>query len=122
MILLSCLEIDLAIICASMPVFWPVFERGLASIFVSYEIKVSEEHVRNEDYGLAYELEHTKSKGQESTRSGSGTSMEGLTRDEEDGGKMPKFSIGPDPLDEETIAGVGFQTNIEAKPKPKWKV
>jgi hypothetical protein len=122
MIVLSCLEIDLAIICASMPIFWPVIERSLASIFVSYEVKVTEEHVQVEDYGLAYELEHTKSQGQESTRSGSGTSMEGLTRDEEDGGKIPKFSIGPDPLDEETRAGVGFQTNVEARPKPKWEI
>jgi hypothetical protein len=121
MIILSCLEIDLAIICASMPVFWPVFERGLASIFVSFEVKVTEEHVQD-DFGLAYELEHTKSKGQESIRSGSGTSMEGLTRDDEDGGKIPKFSIGPDPLDEETRAGVGFHTNVEARPKPKWEI
>jgi hypothetical protein len=120
MIVLSCLEIDLAIICASMPIFWPVIERSFAAIFVSYEVNVTEEHVQD-DYGLAYELEHTKSNGQGSMRSGSGTSMEGLTR-EEDGTKVPKFSVGPDPLDEEQKGGVGFQANVEARPKPKWEI
>jgi hypothetical protein len=121
MIVLSCLEIDLAIICASMPIFWPVIERRLAAIFVSYEVDVIEERV-HDDYGLAYELEHTKSKGQGSMRSGSGTSMEGLTREEDDAAKIPKFSVGPDPLDEETMSGGGFQTNVEAKPRPKWEI
>jgi hypothetical protein len=121
MIVLSCLEIDLAIICASMPIFWPVIERSFAAIFVSYEVDVVEERI-HEDFGLAYELEHTKSQSQGSIRSGSGTSMEGLTREEEDGIKIPKFSVGPDPLDEETRGGGGFQTNVEAKPKPKWEI
>jgi hypothetical protein len=117
MIILSCLEIDLAIICASMPIFWPIIEKSLASIFVSYEVDVTTEHVPD-DYGLAYELEHTKSAGQHSLRSTSGTSMEGLTKDDDGETNVPKFSIGPDPLDDV----VGFQTSVQSKPKPKWEI
>jgi hypothetical protein len=117
MIMLSCLEIDLAIICASMPIFWPIIEKSLASIFVSYEVDVTTERVPD-DYGLAYELEHTKSAGQHSLRSTSGTSMEGLTQDDEGEMIVPKFSIGPDPLDEV----VGFQASVQSKPKPKWDI
>lgn len=121
MIILSCLEIDLAIICSSMPIFWPIIEKSLTSIFVSYEVDVTEERVED-DYGLAYELEHTKSVGKGSMRSISGTSMEGLTREDEDGTKIPKFSVGPDPLDEEGRGGVGFQASVQSKPKPKWEI
>jgi hypothetical protein len=121
MIVLSCLEIDLAIICASMPIFWPIIEKSLAGIFVSREVDVTEERVED-DYGLAYELEHTKSAGQQSLRSVSGTSMEGLTK-EEDANKGPKFSVGPDPLDEgDSRGGVGFQASVETRPKPKWEI
>jgi hypothetical protein len=115
MIILSCLEIDLAIICASMPIFWPIIEKSFASILVSYEVDVTEERV-DDDYGLAYELEHTKSLGQRSLRSG--TSMEGLTGGDEDATNIPKFSIGPDPLDEV----VNFQASVRSKPKPKWEI
>jgi hypothetical protein len=122
MVVLSCLEIDLAIICASMPIFWPIIEKSLSAIFVSYEVNVTEERVQD-DYGLAYELEHTKSAGQQSLRSVSGTSMEGLTMTrEEDGNKAPKFSVGPDPLDEDTRAVTGFQASVQTKPKPKWEI
>jgi hypothetical protein len=120
MIVLSCLEIDFAIICASMPIFWPIIERSLAAIFVSYEVDVTEERV-HDGYGLAYELEHTKSAGQSSLRSCSGTSMEGLTRDE-DTNKAPKFSVGPDPLDEESKRETTFQTSVRTQPKPKWEI
>lgn len=122
MVVLSCLEIDLAIICASMPIFWPIIEKSLAAILVSYEVNVTEERV-NDDYGLAYELEHTKSAGQQSLRSVSGTSMEGLTMTkEEEANKGPKFTVGPDPLDEDSRAGVGYQTSIQTRPKPKWEI
>jgi hypothetical protein len=120
MIVLSCLEIDLAIICASMPIFWPIIEKSLTGIFVSREIDVTEEHIED-DYGLAYELEHTKSAGQQSLRSISGTSMEGLTK-EEDPNKGPKFSVGPDPLDEDSRGGVSFQARVQTRPKPKWEI
>ena len=119
MIILSCLEIDLAIICASMPIFWPIIEKSLAAIFVSYEVNVTEERI-HDDYGLAYELEHTNSERLGSLRSTSGTSVEGLTKDDNERSKMPEYSIGPDPLSEE--ARTGFQASVQSKPKPKWEI
>ncbi|KAF6827198.1 hypothetical protein CMUS01_09113 [Colletotrichum musicola] len=38
--LLSILEIDVAAICASLPVFWPVLSSGIGGIFVTHEVKV----------------------------------------------------------------------------------
>ncbi|KAF1921699.1 hypothetical protein BDU57DRAFT_436789 [Ampelomyces quisqualis] len=118
-VILSCLEVDFAIICASMPIFWPIIERSLAAIFVSYEVDVTEEHIQN-DYGLAYELEHTKSARQTSLRSVSGTSLEGLTGDYAN--KAPKFSIGPDPLNETSSRDATFQASVRTLPKPKWEI
>ncbi|KAH7084880.1 hypothetical protein BKA63DRAFT_4610 [Paraphoma chrysanthemicola] len=119
MIIPSCLEIDLAIICASIPIFWPVIEKSLSAIFVSYEVNVSEERVVD-DYGLAYELEYTKTGPSERTKSTSGTSIEALTR--EDKAKLQAYSVGNDPLSEEAQNGFGFQANVETKPKPKWEL
>lgn len=120
MIILSCLEIDLAIICASMPIFWPIVERSLAAILVSYEVQVVEERV--DDYGLTYELEHKKTNDRMSIKS-SGTSTRELTQQEEDNnGKRQQFTVGCDPLNEER-RNAGFTANIEtlAAP-PKWQI
>lgn len=118
-IILSCLEIDLAIICASMPIFWPMVSKSFAAIFVSHEIQVEE--VRVDNHGLAYELEHTKSRGQQSLRSSSGTSTHELTSDLEDTFKEP-ISVGVDPLGPEAQSGQGLQTNIESEPKRRWEI
>ncbi|EMD68417.1 hypothetical protein COCSADRAFT_80211 [Bipolaris sorokiniana ND90Pr] len=123
MIILSCLEIDLAIICASMPIFWPIVERSLVAILVSYEVQVVEERV--DDYGLTYELEHKKTNDRTSIKS-SGTSTRELTQQEEDNsnnnGKRQQFTVGCDPLNEEQ-RNAGFTANIEtlAAP-PKWQI
>jgi len=119
MIILSCVEIDLAIICASMPIFWPIIEKSLAAIFVSYEVNVTEERIYD-DYGLAYELEHQKSRREGSVRSISGTSEEGLTREDNTGTKAPKYSVGIDPLGEES--NTRFQASVQSKPKPNWEI
>ncbi|KAJ4987283.1 hypothetical protein SVAN01_07294 [Stagonosporopsis vannaccii] len=115
-IILSCLEIDLAITCASMPIFWPVIQKSLSAIFVSHQIEVVE--TRIEGQGLAYELEHTKSRG---TRSSSGTSTHELTNNPEDGYKE-QYSVGIDPLGAEAQSGQGLQTNINSEPKRKWEI
>jgi hypothetical protein len=54
MILLSCLEVDLAVIAASMPVFWPMLEASFNGIFVTKEV-----HITRQVYfeGKEYELE-----------------------------------------------------------------
>lgn len=119
MIILSCIEIDLAIICASMPIFWPIIEKSFAAIFVSYEVNVTEERIHGE-YGLAYELEHSKSRREGSLRSTSGTSVEGLTKNHDENTKAPKYSVGIDPLGED--ASMGYQTRVQTKPRPKWEI
>ena len=40
-IILACLEIDTAIVAASMPVFWPMLKSGFNVIFVTREIDVT---------------------------------------------------------------------------------
>ncbi|CAO2658584.1 Nn.00g063070.m01.CDS01 [Neocucurbitaria sp. VM-36] len=119
MIILSCLEIDLAIVCASMPIFWPIIEKSLAAIFVSYELEVVEERV--DDHGLVYELEHME--GRENSLKSSGTSTQELTNEEdEEGGLVGKvYTVGPDPLSEEART-VGLKTDVRSKPKPRWEL
>ncbi|KAF4420478.1 hypothetical protein CGCF415_v008783 [Colletotrichum fructicola] len=56
---LAILEIDVAAICASLPVFWPVLRSGIGQIFVTHEVKVevtTEEYPRDDDLDL--ELAH----------------------------------------------------------------
>lgn len=122
MIILSSIEIDLAITCASMPIFWPIIEQKFSAIFVSYEVQVVEERVDHNEYGLAYELEHTKRQREGITRSYSGTSIEGLTKEVEGYGTVPKYSIGADPLNNDPKSGTGFQASVQSKPKPKWEI
>ncbi|OLN97953.1 hypothetical protein CCHL11_02548 [Colletotrichum chlorophyti] len=40
---LAILEIDIAAICASLPVFWPVLQSGMGSIFVTHEVAITTE-------------------------------------------------------------------------------
>jgi hypothetical protein len=121
MIVLSCLEVDLAIICASMPIFWPIIEKSLSAIFVSYEVQVVEERV--DDYGLAYELEHMTSRGRSGSIKSSGTSTQELTNEDEElqQPRKPEFTVGVDPLSEEAKTG-GLSTNIETRVQPQWQL
>ncbi|KAH7401563.1 hypothetical protein BKA66DRAFT_556005 [Pyrenochaeta sp. MPI-SDFR-AT-0127] len=115
-IILACLEIDLAIICASMPIFWPIIEKSLSAIFVSFEVEIVEEHI--DDYGLAYELEHTEGRNGR-IQSISGTSTQELSKEEE-GGMVAKrdCNMGFDTLNEEP----SVKTDIKSTPKPKWEL
>ncbi|KAJ8112505.1 hypothetical protein OPT61_g5133 [Boeremia exigua] len=117
-IIISCLEIDLAITCASIPIFWPLIQKSLSAIFVSHQIKVVETRI---DHGLAYELEHRKSQGDNSVRSSSGTSMHELTNCPDDGFKEP-YSVGVDPLGAEALSGQGLQTKINSGPRRNWEI
>ncbi|KAF2127152.1 hypothetical protein P153DRAFT_398518 [Dothidotthia symphoricarpi CBS 119687] len=116
-VVLSCLEVDLAIICASMPIFWPVLQKSLSAIFVSYEVQITEDHV--EDHGLAYELEHNKSERRGSVRSCSGTSTDELTKEEEGFELKGQYPMGVDPFETR-----GPQVNIKSQPKPEphWEI
>ncbi|KAF2873684.1 hypothetical protein BDV95DRAFT_540958 [Massariosphaeria phaeospora] len=50
-IIISSLEIDFAIVCASMPIFWPVMVTSLAQIFVTKEVHVVH-HRRLDEYEM----------------------------------------------------------------------
>ncbi|KAG9190525.1 hypothetical protein G6011_08613 [Alternaria panax] len=120
LIILSCLEIDLAIICASMPIFWPIIEKSLSAIFVSYEVQVVEERV--DDYGLTYELEHMKGDEKACSIKSNGTSTQELTNeDEESHPRRQAFTVGFDPLNEEQKCN-GLSTNVQSKAQPKWQL
>ena len=68
------LEVDFAIICASIPIFWPVIVDSLPQIFVTQEVRVTH-HKRLPDSGnMEYELGIVKSHGD---------SQENLTKIEE---------------------------------------
>jgi hypothetical protein len=124
MIILSAVEVNLAIICASTPIFWPMIETQFAAIFVSYEVNVTEERI-GDDYGLAYELEHTKHGRQGSMKSSGGTSIEGLTNEngcDDEQGKIPKYSVGIDPLGDDARYGNGFQARVQTQPKDNWVI
>ncbi len=42
-IVLAALEVNMASICASVPVFWPVIEQQFGKIFITQEVKVTSE-------------------------------------------------------------------------------
>ncbi|KAJ4294371.1 hypothetical protein N0V90_008061 [Kalmusia sp. IMI 367209] len=131
-IILSCLEIDLAIMCASMPIFWPVIEQSFAAIFVTKEIQITEQRRYSfADHGLAYELEHSDTmRRQGSMKSESATSRESLVIAREMSGneldehyKDPYLAAQVDPFrDIAQEPGIGVQTNVDSKPKDKWRL
>lgn len=58
-IVISSMEVCLATICASLPVFWPVLKKSLSSyIMVTHEIKVTREsrQARGDEFGDRMEL------------------------------------------------------------------
>lgn len=131
-ILLSCIEIDLAIMCASMPIFWPILEKSISAIFITREIHVTE-HRRIDEHGLAFELEHTTrlkgdGEGREgSIKSDSGHSRESLTR-----GQSTAAELDVHYKDQYVVAQVdpfasqnelaGNEVEVETMAKPKWRI
>ncbi|KAH9898802.1 hypothetical protein F4778DRAFT_771802 [Xylariomycetidae sp. FL2044] len=45
-IILAALEVDLASICASIPIFWPVIKENFNKIFVTQEVHITHQHRR----------------------------------------------------------------------------
>jgi len=130
-ILLSCLEINLAIICASMPVFWPVLEKSVSAIFVTHEVHVTE-HRRLDDTddndNDNYELVQSRSLGRTpSTKSEGGNSRETLHRkqgsDKAGYYKDAYVAAHVAPMDQELGNGqMGLETNVDSRPDkpPNW--
>jgi len=72
-LLFSCLEIDFAIMCASMPIFWPTMVASLSQIFVTKEVHVTHQRLDEDSWGDNYEME---TQGSMKSKS----SQEGLTK------------------------------------------
>ena len=122
--MLACLEIDLAIMCASVPIFWPVIEAKFSHIFVTHEVRITE-HQRLDDHGIGYELEHTGSLKSQRSMSGNRTSEEELTRENTRNPfghyKDPYVVAHVNPLAED-VPGTGVETEVQSKPQPKWRL
>lgn len=73
-LMFSFLEMDFAIICASIPIFWPVIVASLPEIFVTQEVRVTHHQRIPESGGMDFEMERPHSLK-------SHTSQEGLTKD-----------------------------------------
>jgi hypothetical protein len=115
-VVLSCIEVQLAIICASIPIFWPIIEQSLKAIFVSYDVEIFEQHIEVGEY--SYGLEHTKAcRGRKS----SSASMEELTQGSGSDSRL-QYSVGVDPLDSKAQRDIGPHTRIDSGPKYKWEI
>ncbi|KAL1612343.1 hypothetical protein SLS60_000569 [Paraconiothyrium brasiliense] len=126
-IILSALEIDLAIMCASMPIFWPVIEESFAAIFVTREVQITEQRRYSfADRGLAYELEHSDTMHRQASVKTQSTSRESLVitrlesgKNVEEHYKDPYLAAQVDPF-REIAQEVAVKTDVEAKKKDKW--
>ncbi|KAF9738537.1 hypothetical protein PMIN06_001699 [Paraphaeosphaeria minitans] len=127
-IILSCLEIDLAIMCASMPIFWPVIEESFAAIFVTREIQITEQRRYSfADRGLAYELEHSDTMRRQASVKTQSTSRESLVVTREVSGKNlqehyrdPYVTATVDPFGDMAQERLAVRTDVAARKKDKW--
>ncbi|KAF2441746.1 hypothetical protein P171DRAFT_456729 [Karstenula rhodostoma CBS 690.94] len=126
--ILSCVEIDLAIMCASMPIFWPVLQESIAAIFVTHEVQVTEQRRYSfADRGLAYELEHRDAMRRHSSVKTQSTSRESLVIAREVSGKNahqhyrdPYLAAQVDPFGDTAQEQPVMRTDVVAKKKDKW--
>ncbi|KAI0205534.1 hypothetical protein F4808DRAFT_237262 [Astrocystis sublimbata] len=73
-IVLAALEVELASIVASVPVFWPMLTQSLGAIFVTHEVQVTHHHRRLSGEEHQFEL-HAPSTRSSRTRRGSDGSL-----------------------------------------------
>lgn len=61
-LIISCLEVDFAIMCASMPIFWPTIVANLNAIFVTKEVHIiHQDRVQDFEMGRPTSLKSTAS-------------------------------------------------------------
>lgn len=58
-IVLGAVEVDMAVICASVPVFWPVLKSGGFQILITREVQVTSRLMSNDDAGKGTKLQYT---------------------------------------------------------------
>jgi hypothetical protein len=71
--ILASLEIDFAIICASVPIFWPLIVNALPQIFVTKEVRVTHHQRLPDGTNTEYEMRRGSS-----LKSGGGDDQENL--------------------------------------------
>lgn len=104
-LIISCLEVDFAIMCASMPIFWPTVVASWSQIFVTKEVHVTH-HQRFDNNSTDY-FEMNRQNSLRST-----ASTEGLTkvRSQE---QEPFYNIFRSESGKGTSAGI---TQVEVQP------
>lgn len=100
-LIIASIEIDFAIICASIPIFWPVIVAALPQIFVTQEVHVTH-HDRIDDFEMA-----------RPNSLKSYNSQEGLTRQT---GLKTNYS---DPYTLDHVCGKVANAEVESVPKKK---
>lgn len=80
-LLFGCLEVDFAIVCASMPIFWPTMKAAWSHITITKEVIITSEprSVDADGYDLGTDIERTASLKSHTSTDGLvvGESMEG---------------------------------------------
>ena len=112
-ILLASVETNLASICASVPIFWPVLSRRLEMIFVTKEVEVNYEERKSEVGAAESEVDLKQgigSEGSETCSKKAGWGNGNWTHYEDD-----YIRDQVDPLRPAT-AGGGFEAKIQGEP------
>jgi hypothetical protein len=60
-LIISCLEIDFAIMCASMPIFWPAVVANFNAIFITNEVHITHQDRNEFEMGRPTSLKSTVS-------------------------------------------------------------
>lgn len=95
-LIFSCLEVDFAIICASIPIFWPAVKAAWGNITVTKEVIVSSESRRDDANIDDFELDVERTVSLKSNKS-----TEGLVAGENMDGKS--FYIEALPAESKTL-------------------
>ncbi|KAI0476607.1 hypothetical protein GGR56DRAFT_694207 [Xylariaceae sp. FL0804] len=131
-LILGVLEVNLAAICASVPVFWPVVSACIDQIWVTHEVKITRTHRISVECGDRIELHSIASNTDAGTPVDHWYSREGsegglrrsasVDRDEKKGHYMDDFIAAQvDPLSEESPYTVESEIFAERLKKPKSK-
>lgn len=124
---LACLEVDLASVCAALPIFWPVLTTAWGRIFVTTEVSVTREvgplHPRKHSIELEGGL-HTTSSHQSSTTTTTTKAMLDRESWSSQGGGVGGPSDGWTPYVGDETTGLGENTTVVEAPrggkKPGW--
>ncbi|KAI8955111.1 hypothetical protein F4801DRAFT_586985 [Xylaria longipes] len=97
-IVLAALEVDLASIVASIPVFWPLLTQNWGAIFVTQEVHVTHHHRRLSGDDHQFEL-HAPSRRSSRTRGGSDDSLKLVIMDTEGQSRSSRAGTPTPPLE-----------------------